>query len=51
MKLPVFTGSKVYVDPQNLIDEMWKVLKAMHVTKTNKVKFASYQLKDMMHIW
>ena len=51
MNPPVFTGSKVDEDPQNFIDEVWKILKAMHATELEGVELVSYQLKDVANIW
>ncbi|XP_055800410.1 uncharacterized protein LOC129869841, partial [Solanum dulcamara] len=51
MNPPAFTGSKVDEDPQNFIDEMWKILKAMHATEIEGVELVSYQLKDVANIW
>ncbi|KAG5614811.1 hypothetical protein H5410_014635 [Solanum commersonii] len=51
MSPPIFTGSKVEEDPQNFIDEIWKILKVMHATETEGVELATYQLKDVAHIW
>ncbi|XP_055818591.1 uncharacterized protein LOC129887498 [Solanum dulcamara] len=51
MNPPTFTGSKVDEDPQNFIDEMWKILKAMHATEIEGVELVSYQLKDVANIW
>ncbi|XP_055814193.1 uncharacterized protein LOC129883587, partial [Solanum dulcamara] len=48
---PVFTGSNVDEDPQNFIDEMWKILKAMHATEIEGVELVSYQLKDVANVW
>ena len=50
MNPPVFTGSKAGEDPQNFIDEVWKILKAMHATETEGVELISYQLKDVANI-
>ena len=51
MNPPVFTGSKANEDPQNFIDEVQKILKAMHATETEDVELISYQLKDVANIW
>ncbi|WMV29749.1 hypothetical protein MTR67_023134, partial [Solanum verrucosum] len=38
-------------DPHNFIDEIKKILEVMQVAGTDSVELASYQLKDMAHIW
>ena len=48
---PVFTGSKNDEDPQNFIDEVWKILKAMHAIKTEGAELISYHLKDVANMW
>ncbi|MCQ8086693.1 retrotransposon gag domain-containing protein, partial [Salmonella enterica] len=51
MNPPVFLGSKVGEDPQELLDEVYKVVSAMGVTSKEKAELASYQLKDVAQIW
>mgnify|MGYP000723734629 CR=1 FL=1 len=51
MNPPEFLGSKVGEDPKNFIDEVNKILGVMQVTGTESVELASYQLKDVAHIW
>lgn len=51
MNPPVFIGSKIDEDLKNFIDKVWKVLKEMDATDTKGVKFSSYQLKNLDHIW
>ncbi|KAH0725447.1 hypothetical protein KY284_001312 [Solanum tuberosum] len=48
MNLPEFLGSQIGEDPQNFID---KVKKIFGVTGNYRVELASYQLKDVAHIW
>mgnify|MGYP003581466238 CR=1 FL=1 len=50
MNPPVLTGSKIDEDPQNFIDEVWKILKAIHATETEGVELISYQIKDVANI-
>jgi len=51
MNPPVFLGSKVGEDPQEFLDEVYKVVSAMGVTSREKAELASYQLKDVAQIW
>ncbi|WMV46180.1 hypothetical protein MTR67_039565 [Solanum verrucosum] len=37
--------------PQNFIDEVKKIFGMMKVTINDRVKFTSYQFKDVAHIW
>ncbi|WMV51157.1 hypothetical protein MTR67_044542 [Solanum verrucosum] len=46
----VFMGSKVEGDPHNFIDNMWKILKVMHVIETEGFKLVAYQLKNVENI-
>ncbi|WMV09706.1 hypothetical protein MTR67_003091 [Solanum verrucosum] len=46
-----FLESKVSEDPHNFIDEIKKILEVMKVTGIDCVELASYQLKDVAHIW
>ncbi|WMV37992.1 hypothetical protein MTR67_031377 [Solanum verrucosum] len=45
------SGSQVGEDPQNFIDEVKKIFGVMQVTNNGRVELASYQVKDMAHIW
>ena len=47
MNPPTFYGSKVEEDPQEFIDEIYKILYAMGLTTSEKAKLATYQLKDV----
>ena len=38
-------------DPQNFLDEIKKIFEVMQVTGIYRVELASYQLKDVAHIW
>ena len=51
MNPPEFLGSQVGKDPQNFIDEVKKIFEVMQVTGNDRVELASYQLKDVTHIW
>lgn len=51
MNPPVYTGSKVKENPYKFIDEMYMVLRAMHVNELEGVEVASYQLKDVVNVW
>ncbi|KAH0647574.1 hypothetical protein KY285_032822 [Solanum tuberosum] len=46
-----FLGSQVGEDPQNFINEVKKIFGVMQVTGNDRVELASYQLKDVAHIW
>ncbi|KAK4724047.1 hypothetical protein R3W88_026826 [Solanum pinnatisectum] len=51
MNPSVFLGSKVGEDPQEFLDEVYKVVNAMGVTSIEKMELAIYQLKDVVQIW
>ena len=42
MNSPTFLGSIVVKDPQEFLDEVYKIVHAMGVTSREKVEFASY---------
>uniref|UniRef100_M1DBW5 Retrotransposon gag protein n=1 Tax=Solanum tuberosum TaxID=4113 RepID=M1DBW5_SOLTU len=46
MNPPVFVGSKVGEDPQEFVEEVYKIVDAMGVTSVEKAGLATYQLKD-----
>ncbi|KAH0633127.1 hypothetical protein KY284_035913 [Solanum tuberosum] len=46
-----FLGSQTGEDPQNFLDEIKKIFEVMQVTENDRVELASYQLKDVAHIW
>ena len=50
MNPPIFLGFKVGEDPQDLIDEVYKIVHAMGVTSREKAELASYQLKDVTQV-
>ncbi|XP_069150258.1 uncharacterized protein [Solanum lycopersicum] len=47
MNAPMYIGSKVDEDPQDFLDEVYKILLAMRVSTTEKDNHSSYQLKDV----
>ena len=47
---PTYYGSKVDEDPQELIDEVYKILYSMGVSSSEKVELVTYQLKDLAKI-
>ncbi|XP_049381677.1 uncharacterized protein LOC125846323 [Solanum stenotomum] len=51
MNPPDFLGLQVGGDPQNFIDKVNKIFRVMQVTGNDRVEWASYQLKDVSHIW
>ena len=46
-----FCRSKVEKDPQELIDEVYKILYYLGFTIREKAELATYQLKDVAQIW
>ncbi|WMV25594.1 hypothetical protein MTR67_018979, partial [Solanum verrucosum] len=51
MNPPEFLGLQVGEYPQNIIDEVKKFFGVMQVTGNDRVELASYQLKDVAHVW
>ena len=51
MNPPKFLGSQTNEDPRNLQDEIKTIFKVMQVNENDRVELASYQLKDVAHIW
>ena len=47
----IILGSKVGEDPQEFLDGVYKVLSAMGVTPREKAELASYQLREVAHVW
>uniref|UniRef100_M1DDH9 Gag-pol polyprotein n=1 Tax=Solanum tuberosum TaxID=4113 RepID=M1DDH9_SOLTU len=47
MSPPMFFGSEVNEDPQEFVEEVYKIIDAMGVTSIDKVELAGYQLKDV----
>ena len=50
-KNPTLYRSMVDEDPQEFIDEVYKILYAMGVPLSKKAKLATYQLKDVAQTW
>ena len=44
-------GFKVDEDPQELIDEVYKILYSMGASSSEKVELAIYKLKDVAQTW
>ncbi|KAF3636306.1 hypothetical protein FXO38_24273 [Capsicum annuum] len=51
MNQPKFTGTKVENNPQELVDEIEKILKVMLVDKVERVKLVVYWLKYLENQW
>ncbi|WMV45841.1 hypothetical protein MTR67_039226, partial [Solanum verrucosum] len=51
INLPKFLRLQIGEDPQNFIDKVKKIFGVMQVTRNDRVELASYQLKDVAHIW
>ena len=47
----MFFGSKLNEDPQDFLDEIYKILYVMGVNSIEKDELASYQLKDVSQTW
>ena len=47
MNPPMFFGLKFDDDPQDFLDEVYKILFAMGVSTTEKDELATYQLRDV----
>ena len=47
MNPPIFFGSRSDGDPQDFLNEVYKILYSMGVTSIEKVELAAYQLKDV----
>ncbi|XP_070002973.1 uncharacterized protein [Nicotiana sylvestris] len=48
---PVFTRSSSTEDPQDFIDQMYRVLRVMHASVTEDVELASFRLRDVAVLW
>ncbi|XP_049405072.1 uncharacterized protein LOC125868481 [Solanum stenotomum] len=46
-----FYGSKLEEDPQEFLDEVYKILAIMGVTSVEKGELATYQLKGVAQVW
>lgn len=44
MNTSVFTGSTIEEDPQNFINEIWRILKVMHATETDSRMLQMYDM-------
>src|SRR5688572_21478277 len=51
MNPPEFYGSKLNEDPQEFIDEIFKIVDIMGVTTSEKAELAAYQLKGISQVW
>jgi len=51
MNPPEFYVSKVKEDPQEFVDEVYKVPAIMRVTLVEKAKLDTYQLKGVSQVW
>ncbi|KAH0689089.1 hypothetical protein KY289_016447 [Solanum tuberosum] len=51
MNPPEFYGSNVEEDPQEFIDEVYKVFAIMGVTLGEKAELTAYQLKGVAQVW
>ena len=51
MNHPLFYGSKEDEDPQDFLDEVYKIQFSMNVTTGEKAELDAYQLKDVAQTW
>ena len=51
MNPPIFYGSKVDEEPQELIGEVSKIVMAMGLSTSDKAELATRQLKDVAQAW
>jgi len=51
MNPPEFFGSKVKEDPQEFIDQVYKILMIMGVMPEEKAELAAYQFKGVSQVW
>ena len=51
MNPPIFLGSMVGEDPQEFLNEVYKVLSAMGVAFREKVELDSYQSREVAQVW
>ncbi|WMV46373.1 hypothetical protein MTR67_039758, partial [Solanum verrucosum] len=47
----MFFGSKVVEDPQEFVEEVYKIIDSMGVNPIDKMELASYQLKGVAQVW
>ncbi|XP_070017120.1 uncharacterized protein [Nicotiana sylvestris] len=48
---PLFRGSSSTKDPQDFIDQMYRVLRVMHASIIEAVELASFRLRDVVVLW
>ena len=51
MNPPEYYGSKANEDPQDFIEEIFKVMDIMGASSTEMAELAAYQLKGIAQIW
>ncbi|XP_015086975.1 uncharacterized protein LOC107030088 [Solanum pennellii] len=51
MNPPMYFGSKVDEDPQDFLDEFYKIMFAMGVSTIERAELAAYNLKDVAQTW
>ncbi|KAH0644538.1 hypothetical protein KY284_032422 [Solanum tuberosum] len=51
MNPPKFFGSQVGEDPQEFLDEVYKIVDALGVTTWEKAELVAYQLKGVAQVW
>ena len=51
MNLPRYYGSKANEDPQEFIEEIFKIIDIMGVATNKKDELVAYQLKGLAQIW
>ena len=51
MNPPTFYGSKIEEEPQEFIDEVYKILFAMGLPTSEKAELPTYQLKNVDQAW
>ena len=51
MKPPMFYRSMVNEDPQDFLDQVYKILYAMGLSYNDIFELASYKLKDVSQTW
>ena len=51
MNTPNFFGYNVGEDPQDFLDEVYKIVHAIGMTSREKTELASYQMKDIGQVW
>lgn len=51
MNPPMLFGSNVNEDPQDFLDEVYKIMYSMRVSSNEKVELVTYQIKDVDQTW